>query len=59
MPIHLHSGHVIAMLAIALFTAVMLAVRFQTTTWRGIFLEALIANIGAAAAVIAIEVMTS
>jgi hypothetical protein len=59
MRIHLQSAHVVAIIAIALFTALMLAVRFRTTSWRGIVLEALIANIGAIAAVVAFEVMTS
>jgi hypothetical protein len=57
--IHLQSAHVVAIIAIALFTALMLAVRFRTTSWRGIVLEALIANIGAIAAVVAFEIMTS
>jgi hypothetical protein len=59
MRIHLQSGHLVAIIAIALFTALMLAMRFRTTSWRGIVLEALIANIGAIAAVVAFELMTS
>ncbi len=59
MRIHLHSAHVVAIIAIALFGALMLAVRFQTTSWRGIALEALIANLGAIAAVVAFEMITS
>jgi hypothetical protein len=37
----------------------MLAVRFRTTSWRGIVFQALIANAGAIAAVVAFEVMTT
>ncbi|SAL36991.1 hypothetical protein AWB64_03788 [Caballeronia sordidicola] len=59
MRIHLHSAHVVAMIAIALFSALMLAVRFRTTSWRGIVLEALIANLGAIAAVVTFELVTS
>lgn len=59
MRIHLESAHVVVIIAIALFSALMLAVRFQTTSWRGIAVEALVANIGAIAAVVAFEVMTS
>jgi len=36
----------------------MLAVRFQTTSWRGIAFQALIANLGAIAAVVAFEMVT-
>jgi hypothetical protein len=59
MRIQLQSAHVVAIIAIALFTALTLAMRFRTTSWRGIVLEALIANIGAIAAVVAFEIMTS
>jgi len=59
MRIHLQSADVVAIIAIALFTALMLAVRFRTTSWRGIVLQALIANAGAIAAVVAFEVMTT
>jgi hypothetical protein len=59
MRIHLQSADVVAIIAIALFTALMLAVRFRTTSWRGIVFQALIANAGAIAAVVAFEVMTT
>ncbi|CAH2775593.1 MAG: hypothetical protein CBCREVIR_0195 [Candidatus Burkholderia crenata] len=59
MRIHLQSVNVVAIIAIALFTAIMLAVRFRITSWRGIVLQALLANAGAIAAVIAFEVMTT
>jgi hypothetical protein len=50
---------VVVAIAIALFTALMLAVRFRTTSWRGIVFQALIGNIGAIAAVVTFEVMTT
>ncbi|WP_438395750.1 hypothetical protein [Caballeronia sp. DA-9] len=59
MRIHLHSAHVVTMIAIALFSALVLAVLFRTTSWPGIVLEALIANLGAIAAVVAFEIVTS
>jgi hypothetical protein len=59
MRIHLQSADVVAIVAIALVTALMLAVRFRTTSWRGIVFQALIANAGAIAAVVAFEVMTT
>jgi len=58
MRIHLHSAHVVVVIAIALFSALMLAVRFQTTSWRGIAFQALVANLGAIAAVISFEMVT-
>ena len=57
MRIHLESVHVVAIIAIALFTALMLALRFKPTTWRAIMLQALIANISAMATVIAFEIL--
>jgi hypothetical protein len=59
MRIHLQSADVVAIFSIALFTALMLAVRFRTTSWRGIVLQALLANARAIAAVVAFEVMTT
>ncbi|HEV7831934.1 MAG TPA: hypothetical protein VGP09_00855 [Caballeronia sp.] len=59
MRIHLQSADVVAIISIALFTVLMLAVRFRTTSWRGIVLQALLANARAIAAVVAFEVMTT
>ena len=53
------SADVIAMLVIALFTALMLALRYKTRSWRGVCLHAPIANLGAIAAVLAFELMTT
>jgi hypothetical protein len=59
MRIHLQSADVVAIVTIALFTALMLALRYGTPNWRGICLQALIANLGAVAAVIAFELITA
>ena len=45
MRIHLQSSHLVAIIAIALFTALMLAIRFRPQSWRGILCEALITNL--------------
>jgi hypothetical protein len=37
----------------------MLAIRFRPKSWRGVLCEALIANLGAIAAVVAFEVLTA
>jgi hypothetical protein len=59
MRIHLDSSNLVAIIAIALLTALLLAVRFRPSTWRGVVLEALIANLGAILAVLAFEVLTA
>jgi hypothetical protein len=59
MRIHLQSADVVAVIAIALLMALMLAMRFGANSWRGIFLQALVANLGAIAAVLAFEMMTT
>lgn len=59
MRIHLQSSHLVAIIAIALFTALMLAIRFRPKSWRGVLCEALIANLGAIAAVVAFEILTA
>jgi uncharacterized membrane protein YdjX (TVP38/TMEM64 family) len=59
MSLHLQSAHLVAIIAIALFTALLLAVRYKTTSLRGIVFEAVIANIGAFAAVVAFEMLTA
>lgn len=59
MRIQLQSSHLVAIIAIALFTALMLAIRFRPQSWRGILCEALIANLGAIAAVVAFEILTA
>ena len=57
MRIHLESVHVVAIIAIALFTALMLALRFKPTTWRAIVLQAIVANVSATVTVLAFEML--
>ncbi|SAK58365.1 hypothetical protein AWB82_02514 [Caballeronia glebae] len=59
MRIHLESAHLVAMIAIALLTALLLAIKFRPATWRGVIFEAVIANVGAILAVLAFEVLTA
>ncbi|EKS68428.1 MULTISPECIES: hypothetical protein [Caballeronia] len=59
MRIHVESAHLVAMIAIALSTALLLAIRFRPATWRGVLVEAVIANVGAILAVLAFEVLTA
>lgn len=59
MPIHFQSSHLVAVIAMALLTALLLAVRFRPKSWRGVLVEALVANVGAFAAVIAFEILTA
>ena len=59
MRVHLLSSHLVAMIAIALSVALLLAIRFRPATWRGVVCEAVIANLGAIAAVVAFEVLTA
>jgi hypothetical protein len=59
MRFHLQSSHLVAMICIALLTALLLAVKFRPASWRGIVCEAMIANIGAILAVIAFEMLTA
>ncbi|MDR5792397.1 hypothetical protein QCE49_03280 [Caballeronia sp. LZ008] len=59
MRIHVESAHLVAMIAIALSTALLLAIRFRPATWRGVLAEAVIANVGAILAVLAFEVLTA
>ncbi|WP_250491969.1 hypothetical protein [Caballeronia sp. GAWG1-1] len=58
MPFHLQSSHLVVVIALALVTALLLAIKFRPLTWRGVVCEALIANIGAIGAVIAFEMLT-
>ena len=59
MRIHLESSDLVAIIAIALLTALLLAVKFRPSTWRGVLFEAVIANVGAILAVLAFEVLTA
>ncbi|MDR5812693.1 MULTISPECIES: hypothetical protein [unclassified Caballeronia] len=59
MRFHLQGSHLVAMIAIALLSALLLAVKFRPATWRGVVVEAVIANVGAILAVVAFEVLTA
>jgi hypothetical protein len=57
MNIHIHNVDMVAILALALFIALLLAVRFRPKTWLAIVLEAVLANAAAFAAVLAVEAL--
>jgi hypothetical protein len=59
MRLHLQGSHLVAMIAIALLSALLLAVKFRPATWRGVVVEAVVANLGAILAVVAFEVLTA
>lgn len=57
MNIQIHNVDMVAILALALFIALLLAVRFRPKTWLAIVLEAILANAAAFAAVLAVEAL--
>lgn len=57
MNIQIHNADMVAILALALFIALLLAVRFRPKTWLAIVLEAILANVAAFAAVLAVEAL--
>jgi hypothetical protein len=57
MNIQIHNVDMVAILALALFIALLLAVRFRPKTWLAIVLEAILANVAAFAAVLAVEAL--
>jgi hypothetical protein len=57
MNIQIHNVDMVAILALALFIALLLAVRFRPKTWLAIVLEAIVANAAAFAAVLAVEAL--
>jgi hypothetical protein len=59
MNIHLHNSDIVAIIALALLGALLLAIRFRPRTWRGIVVEAVLANAAAIAAVVAFEALVS
>ncbi|MGV2288878.1 hypothetical protein AAHK20_09180 [Trinickia sp. YCB016] len=59
MNIHLHNADIVAIIALALLGALLLAIRFRPQTWRGIVVEAVLANAAAIAAVVAFEALVS
>ncbi|QCP50638.1 hypothetical protein FAZ95_16625 [Trinickia violacea] len=59
MNLHLHNADIVAIIALALLGALLLAIRFRPQTWRGIVVEAVLANAAAIAAVVAFEALVS
>ncbi|ABI86409.1 MULTISPECIES: hypothetical protein [Burkholderia] len=57
MNIRLDNADLILILALALGGALLLAARFRPKTWRGLLLDALLANLAAIAAVVAFEAL--
>ncbi|MGC2947876.1 hypothetical protein [Burkholderia ambifaria] len=57
MNIRLDNADLILSLALALGGALLLAARFRPKTWRGLLLDALLANLAAIAAVVAVEAL--
>ncbi|WGS42925.1 hypothetical protein LFL97_05155 [Burkholderia sp. JSH-S8] len=57
MSIRFGNADLILILMLALGGALLLALRFRPKTWRGIVLEALVANAAAVAAVFAVEAL--
>ncbi|MGR3911207.1 hypothetical protein Q3A80_29600 [Burkholderia sp. SR8] len=57
MNVHLDNADLVLILALALGGALLLAARFRPKTWRGLLIEALLANLAAIAAVVTVEVL--
>ena len=57
MDIRIDNTDIVAILALALLTALLLAIRFRPKSWLEILIEALLANAAAFAAVIALEAL--
>jgi hypothetical protein len=59
MSIHLQNSDVVMIIALALLSSLLLALRFRPASWKAIVLEALAANAAAIIAVVAFEMMLS
>ncbi|KAF1028667.1 MAG: hypothetical protein GAK40_00831 [Burkholderia plantarii] len=57
MSLHLQNADLVLIAAIALGCALVLAARVPTRSWPGLVIEALIANLIAIGAVVAVEVL--
>ena len=57
MDIRIDNTDIVAILALALLTALLLAIRFRPKSWLEILIEALLANAAAFGAVIALEAL--
>lgn len=59
MHIQLQNSDIVLIVALSLGCALLLALRFRPKTWVGIALEAVLANLTAIAAVLALEALLS
>ncbi|WP_114810157.1 hypothetical protein [Paraburkholderia kururiensis] len=57
MKLHLSNADVVAVIALALIGALVLAIRFRPSTWKGILAEAVAANVVAVGTVVALEML--
>jgi hypothetical protein len=57
MNVHLHNADIVVIIALALLGPLVLAIRFRPSSWKGIVIEAIAANLAAIAAVIAFEML--
>ncbi|WP_176331729.1 hypothetical protein [Burkholderia vietnamiensis] len=57
MNVHLNKADLVLILALALGSALLLAARFRPQSWRGLLVEALLANLAAIAAVVTVEAL--
>ncbi|HDR9177615.1 TPA: hypothetical protein QDB23_004892 [Burkholderia vietnamiensis] len=57
MNVHLNNADLVLILALALGGALLLAARFRPQSWRGLLVEALLANLAAIAAVVTVEAL--
>ncbi|CAM2158436.1 hypothetical protein [Paraburkholderia tropica] len=57
MNLHLSNADLVLMIALALGISLVLAFRLSTRTWRAVVLEAIVANVAAIAAVVAVEML--
>jgi hypothetical protein len=57
--LYLQNSDVVMIIALALLSSLLLAVRFRPSSWKAIVLEALAANAAAIVAVVAFELMLS
>ncbi|QTO44147.1 hypothetical protein [Burkholderia latens] len=57
MNVHLNNADLVMILALALGGALLLTARLRPKTWRGLLFDALLANLAAIAAVVAVEAL--
>ena len=59
MAVHLHNADIVTIIALALLGSLLLALRSRPATWKGLVIEALVANAAAIAAVMAFELLVA